>query len=122
MVAAVAIPYDANPAHADMLRRRWMTPWFARFGRLPWRDPNTRFLGLAVLVGLLGAAAASVFRFASAQITRLVTGHTDIVAACASLPLGFRIALPAAGGLVGGFIARRLVRTGGTMGIAQIME
>lgn len=125
--AAAHAAYDCYARRAVETRSSLMNkPGVARlpfrFGRLPWRDPNTRFLALAVLVGLLGAAAASVFRFATSRITLFVTGHADIVSAAASLPPVWRVALPAAGGLIGGFIARRFVRTGGTMGIAQIME
>lgn len=91
-------------------------------GRLRWRDPNTRFLALAVLVGLLGAGGAIVFRSLTHQLTRLLTGSTDIVAGARALTAWPRVLLPAAGGLIGGFIARRFIHKGGTMGIAQIME
>ncbi|MEB2314234.1 MAG: chloride channel protein [Sorangiineae bacterium] len=105
-----------------MIRARLGAPLLARFGRIPFRDPNTRFVGLAALVGLLGAAGATVFRWLTAHITALLTGSPDIVEGAARLPPAWRVAIPAVGGLVGGLIARRFVRTGGTMGIAQIME
>lgn len=109
-------PTDA-PAAAKPRRPRGLL-----LGRLRWNDPNTRFVGLAVLVGLLGSAGAIVFRLLTHELTRLATGSPDIVAGAASLPPLRRVLLPALGGLVGGFVARRFVRTGGTMGIAQIME
>ena len=93
-----------------------------RFARLLWRDPNTQFLALAVLVGVLGAAGAIIFRAATRWLTVRLVGNPDIVAGAASVPFLRRLALPALGGLVGGVIARLFVRTGGTMGIAQIME
>lgn len=93
-----------------------------RFARFFWRDPNTQFLALAVLVGVLGAAGAIVFRAATRWLTIHLMGSADIVQGGGSLPLLKRLALPALGGLVGGVIARLFVRTGGTMGIAQIME
>ncbi|HET7451574.1 MAG TPA: chloride channel protein, partial [Thermoanaerobaculia bacterium] len=93
-----------------------------RFARFFWRDPNTQFLALAVLVGALGAAGAIAFRAATQWLTLHVVGTVDIVEGAARLPYLRRILVPAVGGLVGGVIARFFVRTGGTMGIAQIME
>ncbi|MCB9830871.1 MAG: chloride channel protein [Planctomycetes bacterium] len=93
-----------------------------RFGRLFWRDPHNQFLMLTVLVGLMGAAGAIAFRAITAWVTRLVMGSENVVEGASSLALPLRIGLPALGGLIGGLIARRFVRTGGTMGIAQIME
>lgn len=74
------------------------------------------------MVGLLGASVAVAFRALTHGLTSLLTGEENIVEAARSLPVPWLILLPALGGLVGGFIARRFVRTGGTMGIAQIME
>ena len=93
-----------------------------RFARFFWRDPNTQFLALAVLVGALGAAGAIAFRAATQWLTLHVVGTGDIVEGAARLPYLRRLLVPAVGGLVGGVIARFFVRTGGTMGIAQIME
>jgi CIC family chloride channel protein len=94
----------------------------ARFARFFWRDPNTQFLALAVLVGGLGSAGAIAFRAATRWITVHLMQTPDIVSGGSRLPFLWRIALPAGGALVGGLIARLFVRTGGTMGIAQIME
>jgi CIC family chloride channel protein len=93
-----------------------------RFARLFWRDPNTQFLALAVLVGALGAAGAIAFRWATQALTTLLVGGPDIVKGASSLNLASRLLIPMFGGLAGGVIARLFVRTGGTMGIAQIME
>jgi CIC family chloride channel protein len=93
-----------------------------RFARFFWRDPNTQFLALAVLVGILGAGGAIIFRAATRWLTVRFLGSPDVVAGAAGAPFLMRLALPVLGGLVGGIIARLFVRTGGTMGIAQIME
>ncbi|HKB69344.1 MAG TPA: chloride channel protein [Thermoanaerobaculia bacterium] len=93
-----------------------------RFARFFWRDPNTQFLALAVLVGVLGAAGAIVFRTATIWLTSHLLGSPDVVSGASRLPYWRRLLIPAAGGLAGGVIARLFVRTGGTMGIAQIME
>lgn len=87
-------------------------------------DPETRFFALALLVGLLGGASAIAFRAATKWVTVTLTGTEDIVRAGHTLPVYLRVLLPAAGGLVGGIIARVFVRSGATgpMGIAQIME
>ncbi|HXI02427.1 MAG TPA: chloride channel protein [Candidatus Saccharimonadales bacterium] len=94
----------------------------SRLTRFFWRDPNTQFVGLAVLVGLLGAAGAIVFRWLTSRLTILLMQHPDVVSGAASLPAWKRVLWPALGGLLGGLVARLFVRTGGTMGIAQIME
>lgn len=91
-------------------------------GRLGWRDPNTVLFSLAVLVGILGAAGAIAFRWLTHLLTEGFTGSPDIVEGARHLPPLWTIVLPAAGGLAGGWIARRFVRIYGTMGIAQIME
>ena len=93
-----------------------------RFGRFFLRDPNTQFLLLAAAAGVLGAAGAVVFRWATTRLTHLLTSAEDIVAACESLPVLLRIFLPAAGGLVGGFIAQWLISEKGPSGISQIVE
>ncbi len=93
-----------------------------RLARLHWRDPNTSFFALAVLVGLLGAVGAIVFRELTHLLTEGFTGHEDIVEGGRSLPPVWTILLPATGAFAGGWIARRFVRIYGTMGIAQIME
>jgi len=93
-----------------------------RFARLFWKDPNTQFLALAVLVGVLGAAGAIVFRSVTLWLTIHCVGSADVVSGASRLPYWRRIVVPALGGLAGGVIARLFVRTGGTMGIAQIME
>ena len=93
-----------------------------RFARFFWRDPNTQFLALAVLVGVLGAAGAIAFRAATLWLTTHGVGSPDIVSGASRLPYAKRLLIPALGGLLGGIIARLFVRTGGTMGIAQIME
>src|SRR5512143_1447435 len=93
-----------------------------RFGRFFWRDPNTQFLLLSAAAGLLGAAGAIVFRWTTARLTHVLTSAEDIVSACESLPPLLRVFLPAAGGVVGGFLAARLISEKGPSGISQIVE
>ena len=94
-----------------------------RFGGFFWRDPNTQFLLLAALAGVLGALGAVVFRSLTVWFTRLLTEATDIVSAAEALPPALRVFLPAVGGLVGGFLIVRIIREkGGTHGISQMIE
>ena len=94
----------------------------SRFGGFFWRDPNTQFLLLAVLAGLLGALGAVVFRALTIRLTHLLMDATDIVSGAESLPAALRIFLPAAGGLVGGLLLVWLVDEKGTTGISQMIE
>ena len=94
----------------------------SRFGGFFWRDPNTQFLLLAALAGVLGALGAVVFRFLTARFTHLLLEATDIVSGAESLPPALRVFLPAAGGFVGGLLIVRLVKEHGTHGIAQMIE
>ena len=94
----------------------------SRFGGFFWRDPNTQFLLLAALAGLLGALGAVVFRSLTIRLTHLLMDATDIVSGAESLPAALRIFLPAAGGLVGGLLLVWLVDEKGTSGISQMIE
>src|SRR5258706_11878716 len=76
----------------------------SRFGGFFWRDPNTQFLLLAALPGLLGALRAVVFRALTMRLTQILMDATDIVSGAEPLPAALRIFLPAAGGLVGGLL------------------
>jgi CIC family chloride channel protein len=94
-----------------------------RFGGFFWRDPNTQFLLLAALAGVLGALGAVVFRFLTVRLTHLLMEATDIVSAAESLPPALRVFVPAAGGLLGGFLLVWLAKEkGGTHGIAEMIE
>jgi chloride channel protein, CIC family len=93
-----------------------------RFGGFFWRDPNTQFLLLAALAGVLGALGAVVFRFLTVRLTHLLLEATDIVSAAESLPPALRVFVPAAGGLVGGLLLVWLVHEKGTHGISQMIE
>jgi Chloride channel protein EriC len=94
----------------------------SRFGGFFWRDPNTQFLLLAALAGLLGALGAVVFRSLTIRLTHLLMDATDIVSGAESLPAALRIFLPAAGGLVGGLLIVWLVDEKGPSGISQMIE
>ncbi len=110
-------PYQEPPAAVRAASSR-----FGSLTRLFWHDPNNQFVLLAMMVGALGALGAIAFRAITGWLTRVLTHHADVVSGAEALPVWGRVLLPAAGGVVGGLIARRYVRTGGTMGIAQIME
>jgi CIC family chloride channel protein len=94
----------------------------SRLGSFFWRDPNTRFLLLAALAGLLGALGAVVFRFLTIRLTHLLMEATDIVSGAESLPAALRVFLPAAGGLAGGLLLVWLVDERGSGGISQMIE
>ena len=94
----------------------------SRLGGFFWRDPNTQFLLLAALAGLLGALGAVVFRSLTIRLTHLLMGATDIVSGAESLPAALRIFLPAAGGLAGGLLLVWLVDEKGSGGISQMIE
>ena len=94
----------------------------SRFGRFFWRDPNTHFLILAVVAGLLGGAGAIVFRFLTHRLTLLLVGSTDILRGAESLEPWMRVLLPAAGGLVGGVIASFFFGERGLTGISHMIE
>ncbi len=94
----------------------------SRFGGFFWRDPNTQFLLLAALAGVLGALGAVVFRFLTIRLTQLLLEATDIVSGAESLPAALRVFLPAAGGLAGGLLLVWLVKEKGPSGISQMIE
>jgi CIC family chloride channel protein len=94
----------------------------SRFGGFFWRDPNTQFLLLAALAGVLGALGAVVFRFLTIRLTHLLMEATDIVSAAESLPPALRVFVPATGGFVGGLLLIWLVKEKGPSGISQMIE
>jgi CIC family chloride channel protein len=94
----------------------------SRFGRFFWRDPNTQFLILAAVAGVLGALGAVLFRSATSYITQLLIQAGDIVRGCESLPPWRRVLLPALGGLCGGLLALWFVKEKGPSGISQMIE
>jgi len=94
----------------------------SRFGRFFWKDPNTQFLILAAVAGLLGALGAVAFRILTAALTRFLIHAGDIVRGCESLPIWQRLLWPTAGGLCGGFLSLWFVREKGPSGISQMIE
>ena len=94
----------------------------SRFGRFFWRDPNTQFLLLAAVVGLLGALGAIAFRFVTGRVTDLLMGAHDVVSAAEGLPIALRVFFPAAGGFVGGLVIRHYMVHEETHGISEMIE
>ena len=94
----------------------------SRFGRFFWRDPNTQFLILAAVAGLFGGLGAIVFRLLTRRLTGLLVGSDDILRGSESLEPIVRVLLPAAGGLVGGLIARFFYGERGLSGISHMIE
>ncbi len=75
-----------------------------------------------VLVGVLGAAFAIVFRLALHHGTQLVLGTGNVLEGFSALPWPERLALPAAGGAVAGAISLLAARSPGGHGVAVILE
>ncbi len=94
----------------------------SRFGRFFWRDPNTQFLILAAAAGLLGGFGAIAFRMLTHWLTRFLYGTEDIVRGVGMAQPYVRVLLPAAGGLVGGFIAQFFFKEKGPSGISHMIE
>ena len=67
----------------------------ARFGQFLWRDPNTQYLLLSVVAGVLGGLGAIVFRTLTERLTGLLVDARDIVAGGESLPAALRNQAPA---------------------------
>jgi CIC family chloride channel protein len=112
----MSAPDSPEPAAAAAPSRR--SPFRSFF----WRDPNTRFLLLAAVAGVLGALGAVVFRFLTAHLTRLLIDASDIVNGMEGLRPIYRVLLPSAGGLVGGLLLVWLVDEKGPSGISQMIE
>jgi chloride channel protein, CIC family len=94
----------------------------SRFGRFFWKDPNTQFLLLAAVAGVLGALGAVAFRTLTASLTRFLIHADNIVRGCESLPIWGKLLWPTLGGLCGGFLALWFVREKGPSGISQMIE
>ena len=93
-----------------------------RFGSFLWRDPNTQFLVLAAVAGVLGALGAVVFRLLTSRLTLTLLDATDIVSGAEGLPVALRVFLPAVGGLVGGLLIVWISDERGPSGISQMIE
>ncbi len=94
----------------------------ALLGRFFWRDPNTQGLILAAAAGLLGGLGAIAFRWLTQELTTLLMGTGDILRGAEGLPVYARVLLPAAGGLVGGLIARFFFGDRALSGISHMIE
>ncbi len=80
-----------------------------------------RLLGLAVVVGTLGAGAAIAVRGGLTWGIRLLYGARDVVAGLGAQPMWIRIVAPALGGLAAGSLVSLLLRRG-SQGVADVME
>ncbi len=94
----------------------------SKFGRFFWRDPNTQFLILAAVAGLLGGLGAIAFRWLTRALTTLLMGTGDIARGGEMLEPWVRVLLPAAGGLVGGLVARFFFGEKTLSGISHMIE
>lgn len=88
----------------------------------PRRDPSLgRLVGLALLVGVLGAGVAIAVRTALTDGIRLIYGTGNVVKAMGAQPIWVRILAPALGGLAAGSLVSLLLRRG-SQGVADVME
>ncbi len=94
----------------------------SKFGRFFWRDPNTQFLILAAVAGVAGGLGAIAFRWLTRALTTLLMGTGDILRGAEALEPWIRVLLPAAGGLVGGLIARFFFGERTLSGISHMIE
>ncbi|MET0389789.1 MAG: chloride channel protein [Polyangiales bacterium] len=78
-------------------------------------------LGL-VLVALAAAGFAITFRSSLTWLLAGTTGTTDVVSSMRSLPVPWRIALPALGGLCAGGLSLAAARYGSSQGVGDVME
>ena len=112
--------------YRGLVRSDWPTMRPVRGDRRWWRLFS---YGVAVvMVGLFGAGFAIAFRVALGHVITVLYpgahegGTSDIVAAFHSLPLLLRIVVPAAGGVVAGFIGIVAAKSAGGHGVAEVME
>jgi chloride channel protein, CIC family len=88
----------------------------------PTASVRARF-GLGVLVVAFAAAGfAIVFRSLLLGVSELIAGTQDVVSMMRRLPMGARIALPAAGALCAGLLGLLVARGGGGQGVGDVME
>lgn len=80
-----------------------------------------RLIALALLVGVLGAAAAIAVRGALMRGIEWLYGASDVVSGLAGQPLWIRLVAPALGGLAAGTLVSLLLRRG-SQGVADVME
>jgi CIC family chloride channel protein len=89
------------------------------------RRPESETAGLllrALLVGLLGGAAALVLRFAATEAPRLVWAAPDLVQGVAQAAPPARVLIPAVGGLLAGLVLALGVRWAGSASGWDILE
>lgn len=90
--------------HPTLLRARWR-------------------LGLGVVVvAILAAGFAALFRVALAFVLHHVAGTTDVVSAMREAPRWVRLVCPAIGGLLAGGLGVMVARSPGGSGVGDVME
>src|SRR5262245_59482134 len=88
------------------------------------RDEQTHFFAITAIVGMGAGAVALGVRWLSQLVTHLAYHgwHTNMLVTIQMAPWYLRLAVPAAGGAVAGFIAQSVARRGGAGGMWAIME
>ena len=86
--------------------------------------PSTvwRFALAVVSVGVAAAGFAIVFRWLLSAAVRHATDTSNVVSAVRSLPIGWRLVVPALGGLVAGLSSLVLRRIGNNQDVSDVME
>src|SRR5690349_24404504 len=89
-----------------------------------WPPPRSSLLFVAALLATAIAAGlfAVVFRLALVGVVSLVTGARDVVEGMYRLPWGWRLMLPAVGGLVAGLFSMAVAKIPSGRGVGDVME
>lgn len=81
-----------------------------------------RFGAGVVIVALVAAGFAIVFRGGLAQALRALTGASDVVSAMSAMPIWVRLCAPPVGGLLAGLLGIATARVSAGRGAADVME
>jgi CIC family chloride channel protein len=102
--------------HASIALAIMRTPGEARTGQL------ARYFIAILGVGVLGGGFAIGFRAALREALLFAFHERDILASFHSLPVLWRVLVPAIGGLAAGLLGMVAARRAGGHGVAEIME
>jgi CIC family chloride channel protein len=95
----------------------------AQWSKFPAAPSTVGRFSLGVFsVGVAAAGFAIAFRWLLSAAVRHATHTGDVVSAMRSLPIGWRFALPALGGLVAGVSSLVVRRIGHNQGVSDVME